>query len=186
MGTGGVIDRLDLRLHQDVLGLRNGWMNEVFRTVTHLGGTPGANLPLLGLALILAIRRRNYVLPAFAYLALCAGQLIRTWLNHAIGRARPPRADWLVAAHGDSMPSGHSATVVMAYGLGLALLWSSLSRPGRRVGVAVAVVISLLVGLSRVYLGVHWPTDVLAGWTFGAAWLGLCVLAWQRFGQPHT
>jgi undecaprenyl-diphosphatase len=135
---------------------------------------------LLAVAIVVGFRTRRILLPALAYLALVVGQISRTALNQSIDRTRPPREDWLVYASGRSMPSGHSATAVMAWSLVLALVWSLLPTSAlRRLGVAVTAVIALLVGASRVYLGVHWPSDVIAGWAFGAAWVGLCVLGWR-------
>lgn len=180
--AGTWLDRLDLRLHNQVLDLRQTWLDDVFRTITHLGGVQ-ANAILLGAAIVFGFRTRRIVFPTFAYVALTVGQLARTALSYSIDRARPPRGDWLVFAPGRAMPSGHSATSVMAYGLLVMLVWSLLTTSvQRRAAVIGVAVIAVLVGASRVYLGVHWPSDVIAGWAFGAAWVGLCVVGWRALG----
>ncbi|MFF1908799.1 phosphatase PAP2 family protein [Kitasatospora sp. NPDC058218] len=106
---------------------------------------------------------------------LAAGQLLRNGLMRAFGRPRPPMADWVAASpSGYSYPSGHAFTAAVAAGL---LVWAVL-RGTRRgpwavVVVAVSGLAAVAVGLSRVYLGVHWPFDVVGGWLLAALWLGL-------------
>ncbi|MGO8725996.1 MAG: phosphatase PAP2 family protein [Streptosporangiaceae bacterium] len=89
-----------------------------------------------------------------------------------IGRVRPPVADWAGAAGGPSFPSGHSTASTL---FALACGWALASRvPGRwpcRAVWTAAAVYAAAVGWSRIWLGVHWPTDVVAGWLFGTAWI---------------
>lgn len=119
---------------------------------------------------------------------LAVGVLIGPWLHGAIGaatiglaslgvqaikalvaRARPDLLEPIVEARGFSFPSGHSALGMVAWGiLGVLVMRSRLPVGVRRMIVAVLALIVLLIGLSRVWLGVHYPTDVLAGWTAGA------------------
>ncbi|SFE62556.1 undecaprenyl-diphosphatase [Actinacidiphila alni] len=107
-----------------------------------------------------------------ALVVLLAGQAVRTGLMAAFRRARPPAADWATHVSGHSFPSGHTASSAMAAGL---LAWGLLRwRPGRtgRLLAAGCALVALAVGCTRVYLGVHWPTDVLGGWLLAACWLG--------------
>jgi undecaprenyl-diphosphatase len=123
-----------------------------------------------------------------AVLTLLVGVLIGPWLHGVIGavtiglaslgnqtlktiiaRARPDLLDPIVEERGFSFPSGHSALGMVAWGiLGVLVMRSRLPLGVRRGIVAVLALVILLVGLSRVWLGVHYPTDVLAGWTAGA------------------
>ncbi|MFE6699241.1 phosphatase PAP2 family protein [Streptomyces sp. NPDC057718] len=110
------------------------------------------------------------VVPAVAFAVwLALGQALRFTLMSQIARPRPPAEDWLTHASRWSFPSGHATTSAMAAGLlVLALL---LRRPSAyREWVALAVVWAAVVGVSRVWLGVHWFSDVLAGWLLAAAW----------------
>ncbi|MFJ8431217.1 phosphatase PAP2 family protein [Kitasatospora sp. NPDC094019] len=110
---------------------------------------------------------------------LALGQLLRQGLMHGFGRPRPPVVDWAFTAHGFAFPSGHAFTAALSAGL-LALAVVR-ARPGAaRPAVAAAAVFAVLIGCTRVYLGVHWPLDVLAGWLLAAAWLALGVLLFRK------
>jgi undecaprenyl-diphosphatase len=85
-----------------------------------------------------------------------------------------------------SFPSGHAMLSAVTYLTLGALLARSQERKSLRVYVlSVAIVLTLIIGMSRVYLGVHWPTDVLAGWCLGAAWALLCWLAATFLARKH-
>jgi membrane-associated phospholipid phosphatase len=139
--------------------------------VTTLGDT----LPLLTILIVVGVLIpvrwggdwRLLALPCVsAALAFAAGSGIKS----AVSRARPPESGWAGAAHGFAFPSGHATSATAGY-LVLAVLVSALMPTARRrgavLGVGIAVV--FLVGASRVVLGVHWPTDVVAGWALGVA-----------------
>lgn len=86
-----------------------------------------------------------------------------------VARARPDVLEPLVVEHGFSFPSGHAALGMVAYGvLAVLVARSRLSRRARLATIAALAVLVLLIGVSRIWLGVHYPTDVLAGWTAGA------------------
>lgn len=95
------------------------------------------------------------------------------------GRARPDLIDHLVEVGSASFPSGHSANSAIVY-LTLAILLTQIvpRRAQRLYLIGVAVALTAAIGLSRVYLGVHWPSDVLAGWAFGTLW----AMAWWALG----
>jgi membrane-associated phospholipid phosphatase len=97
--------------------------------------------------------------------ALALAELLRISLATAIARPRPPRADWLAYASGHAFPSGHTTTsALLAIGLAAALLTRSQRPITRAAAVLGPALWAVAVGVDRVYLGVHWPTDVLAGW----------------------
>jgi undecaprenyl-diphosphatase len=141
----------------------------------------------------LALRPRPWWLGALAgAAALGVGQLVRFGLSVAVGRVRPPRADWAGPASGYAFPSGHTTTATLAAGLLCLGLVGMLRGPWRSVAVGVAIAWAAAVGASRVYLGVHWPTDVLGGWLLGglltvlAAVLALTAGAGLRGRRPRS
>ncbi len=105
---------------------------------------------------------------------LVAGQLLRQGLMRAFARPRPPAAGWAFDASAFSFPSGHAFTSALSAGL-LALAVARARPSAARAATAVAALFTAVIGFTRVYLGVHWPLDVLGGWLLAAAWLALGV-----------
>ncbi|MFI7406182.1 phosphatase PAP2 family protein [Streptomyces sp. NPDC049541] len=111
---------------------------------------------------------------------LVAGQLVRTGMMELLARARPAPAEWATQASGFAFPSGHATTSALTAGL---LCWATTR--GARVDLArtsctLAVCWAVAVGLTRVYLGVHWASDVIGGWLFAVVWLSLWWWGWAR------
>jgi len=132
----------------------------------------------------LALRPRPWWFGAVAGILLLAlAQGIRVALSFAVARSRPPEADWAFHAAGYSMPSGHTATATVAGGLLCLGLARSLHSAWRFVAMAVLAVWAFVDGVGRVYLGLHWPTDVVAGWLLGGL---LTVLAAGLFARLRT
>ncbi|MBZ9764126.1 phosphatase PAP2 family protein [Mesorhizobium sp. CA8] len=153
------------------------WLEGAVRDVTALGST--AVLVLITTATILyllLIRRPSTAL--FMFAAVAGGQVLSSLLKFEVDRPRPDLVSHLVNETSLSFPSGHAMLSAVTY-----LTLGSLTArflPDRRTKVFVlglAVLTTVLVGASRVYLGVHWPSDVLAGWCAGFAWAMLCWLA---------
>jgi undecaprenyl-diphosphatase len=110
-----------------------------------------------------------------AIAVLVSGQLIRIGINRTIARPRPPARLHLVNAGGYAFPSGHTTNATIAYGLLAVVLAVSFPR-GRRAFISGAAILAIGVGLSRIYLSVHWATDVAGGWLLGLSWLTLAAL----------
>jgi undecaprenyl-diphosphatase len=156
------------------------WLQAAMLDLTALGGA--AVLTLLAiLAIGLVLAQRKWAQAAFIGVALGGGGLLSGLLKIGYARPRPELVAHLVEVSSASFPSGHAMNSAVTY-LTLSVLLAR-AAPERRVKIYIlwtGVLLTLIVGCSRVYLGVHWPTDVLAGWAVGAAWAGLCWLVAER------
>lgn len=124
---------------------------------------------------------RKWAEAGMLLVATLGGTLISEALKEVFGRARPDLVAHVVETTSMSFPSGHAMLSAATYlTLGAFLAHAQEKRRLRSYIIGAAILITLLVGASRVYLGVHWPTDVLAGWCLGAAWAIVCwaVAAW--------
>lgn len=162
------------------------WLEEFGRDITALGGVGVLTLLTIAVAgfLILQHKKRSAM---FIVVAIAGGLLISNLLKFGFDRPRPdlvPHGSYVSTA---SFPSGHAALSAVAYlTLGALLARVQHRRRVKTYLIILALLITISVGTSRIYLGVHWPTDVLAGWTLGISWALLCwlVARWlQRRGN---
>ena len=127
------------------------------------------------------------VIQPFVIAAVVGGTLLSTALKMGFERPRPDLVPHGTRIYTASFPSGHAMLSAVTYlTLGALLARVQKRRRVKALLLGLAILITLLVGMSRVYLGVHWPSDVLAGWCVGAAWAALCwfvALQLQRRGE---
>ncbi|MFG1359636.1 phosphatase PAP2 family protein [Xanthobacter pseudotagetidis] len=192
-GDTGRLDRtilLALRNPRDLADpLGPVWLEEVMRDLTALGGTTVLTLVTLAvIAYLLLVRRRATALLVAA--SVLGATVLASLLKWGFDRPRPDLVPHGVAVYSQSFPSSHamlSAAIYLTLG---ALLARSQERVRVKVFLlGVAVLVTVLVGASRIYLGVHWPTDVLGGWAVGAAWASgswLVMLWLQRRGEVEA
>jgi undecaprenyl-diphosphatase len=153
------------------------WLAEVARDLTGLGGVAVLSLMTAAVVGFLWLREK-YGAMWLVLTATVGGLALSTALKHVYHRPRPQLVAHLSAVYTTSFPSGHSMLSAVVY----LTLGTLLARfvPERRVKfyfVSVAMVLTFLVGVSRVFMGVHYPTDVLAGWAAGLCWALLCWIA---------
>ncbi|HSV14234.1 MAG TPA: phosphatase PAP2 family protein [Tepidisphaeraceae bacterium] len=150
------------------------WLEEVGRDITALGGV--AVIALVVLAVIgYLLLRGAYGAMWLVIIATGSGLLLSTALKLMVHRDRPAIIAHRSAVYTTSFPSGHSMLSAVVYlTLGALLARLAKERVIKFYFLAIALILTGLVGISRVYMGVHWPTDVLAGWTAGLAWAALC------------
>jgi uncharacterized protein (TIGR03382 family) len=163
--------------------VRSPLVDVIVTAYTDVGGTIG--MPILALAAlaVLGIRRRSWT-PVILIALAGAGSLLMTIAGkRLIGRARPELADAVPPyEYSASFPSGHALNSVVIAGIVAYLIMLRLKTPRSRVlTAALAAVFALSMGLSRVYLGHHWLTDVIAAWALGLAWLALVITAHRLY-----
>ncbi len=146
------------------------WVEELGRDATALGGVGVLTLITVASVVYLVLRGKGRV-ALFVAISIASGIALSTALKAGFDRPRPDLVPHGSIVYTASFPSGHSMMSALVY-LTLGVLLARM-QPERRLKIYVlllAVLVTVAVGVSRVYLGVHWPTDVLAGWTAGAAW----------------
>ena len=152
------------------------WLLQVARDVTAFGGATGLGAVTLVVCGYLWLQRRLGLL-TFVFASVFSGTTLALVIKEFFHRPRPQLVPHLTDISTASFPSGHSMLSSVTY-LTLAALLAR-SMPGFRIKLYflfVAVVLTLSIGVSRVYLGVHYPTDVLAGWCLGCVWATICCL----------
>ncbi len=163
-----------------------GWLLYFMQNITALGGWPVLTVLSLMLAGALALQRQWYFL--IILLAVVIGETVLTdMLKDLFARERPDFVPHLIEASSESFPSGHSASAAAIYlTFGLAIANVLNKEAARWYALSMSLALVFLIGLSRVYLGVHYPSDVIAGWCVGAAWASAVWLAAWRLRQRHA
>ncbi len=175
---------LDERVAHWAAALPEG-LAHVMRRITMLGASLTVSVLFAIIAVLLFVRERTLAVPVFLAVVLAGEILLSNVIKAGLDRARPS-VDQLVGFSGPSFPSGHSAAAAAAY-VAIALVLSrGRPPPVRRWLLAAAVIIAVAVATSRVILGVHWLSDVIAGLAFGWGWVTLCALIiLGRAGREH-
>jgi undecaprenyl-diphosphatase len=158
-----------------VVAHRAAWLSSVAKIVTWLGSL-AIIVPLLTVTVVsLIARRRDWGRAILLVISIAGAVGLYDLVKQLVQRPRPPASLWIGHFDGTAFPSGHATQAVAFYGM-LAIVLS-LRRPFRTQAMVWtgAALVSILVGASRIYLGAHWLTDVLAGYSLGAAWVALVV-----------
>jgi undecaprenyl-diphosphatase len=161
------------------------WVEEMMRDVTALGSTAVLTLMVLMVTgyLLLSDKRRSALT---VVLAVVSGVIVSQAAKIAYDRPRPELVPHGAEVYTASFPSGHSMMAAVVYlTLGALLARTQADLRVKMYILGAAVLLALLVGVSRIYLGVHWPTDVLAGWALGGMWAMLCWGVMRRLQQQR-
>jgi len=171
-----------LRSSQDAAApIGPAWLKHAMADFTALGSAALLSLiTCCAIGYLAAVRK--YRLAGFVALSTGLGAALGATLKTLLARPRPEIVPHLVEVQSLSFPSGHAMNSAIIY-LTLAVLLArgQQSRAVQIYLICVAIALVLLVGSSRAYLGVHWPSDILAGWTIGAIWAALCSLISRHF-----
>jgi undecaprenyl-diphosphatase len=162
------------------------WLEELMRDITALGGTGVLSFVTLFTVLYLYLQK-HWQMALFILMVISTGMLCSSLLKLGFARPRPDLVPHGSYVYTSSFPSGHSMMSALVY-LTLAAIYarSKILTSIKILLLSSALLLVLLIGLSRIYLGVHWPSDVLAGWCAGSAWALLSyrfVRFWQKRGK---
>lgn len=179
MSNAGRPDGFDASTHHWILTHRSAVLVNLAAVITWLGSTLVVVPLVVAGALLLArgplVARLKVAVLSVSILA--TGLVVRLIVAELVARPRPPAADWAAAASGYAFPSGHTTGATLA---AILLGWLSM-RPGMSRSIRTLIwsatgATAVAVGLTRVCLGVHWPTDVLGGWAFALTWITISVV----------
>jgi len=177
---------LALRTSDPSVPIGPAWFSNMVLQLTALGGGPVLWLvTLLATGYLLAARRVTTA--AFLFASIALGMSLSTLLKGLFLRPRPELVAHLVQVQTTSFPSGHAMNSAIVYlTLGGLLARTEKRRAVRIYLLTAAIALTVIVGFSRVYLGVHWPSDVAAGWCVGAAWALACSLTARALQRRRT
>jgi len=172
---------IDQMVYRWAASMRSQPATLFFLTFTHLGGPIGLAILGLGVAALLLVRKHRG-LALYVVITAVMGGLMNLVLKGLFERARPDLAEALRQAHGYSFPSGHAMGSMIILG-SLAYVMARSWGPWRLRSATIALLLASIatVGLSRVYLGVHWISDIGAGFAAGFVWLAVATVAFEAF-----
>ena len=161
------------------------WLRDVMIDWTALGGmTVLTMLTVATFGYLLARGKKGMAI--LLAVSISGGALMSGLLKIGFARQRPDIVPHLVEVHTTSFPSGHAMNSAIIYlTLGVLLARAEKDRFVRIYILSVAILLTLSIGVSRVYLGVHWPSDVIAGWCIGACWAALCSIMAKALQRRH-
>lgn len=165
---------IDAMVGDAITSTRSPALTTVMRVLSASAGGPAVILAW-SLLLYALFRAGEVEATATVFAIVAGGMMLSTVFKFVVGRMRPPLPDMLVAPPPDaSLPSGHTMAALCVAAAVIVTLSALGASPGAQIAVGIAVgVWAVLVGVSRVYLGVHWPSDVLASWLLGGAWVAI-------------
>lgn len=180
---GSVLPQFDQSIYQLLQGLRTPLGDQLLIAVTELGDS-FVNSSIITAILVVLLLRRQFFAAGFWLLSTAGGACLVHLLKWSVQRPRPIEIYSGVSSW--SFPSGHATMSIMVYGSLAILVARGISSRRRWLPFAGAFAISLLVAFSRIYLGAHWLSDVLAGLSLGWAWVALLGSYYLRRSQNRT
>jgi membrane protein DedA with SNARE-associated domain/membrane-associated phospholipid phosphatase len=165
------VARIDPNVLRWVLAHRSSGVTTLMKVATWFGSTVVLIPVLLFVATVLMVRHHDWRSSALLALALAGAIGLYDIVKAAVARSRPPASAWIGRYTGGAFPSGHATQSIAFYGMLAIVLWPGRSGRTRALLIGGAVIAVVVVGASRIYLGAHWMSDVLGGWSLGVAWL---------------
>lgn len=180
------LERADARVHDWTVGERSPDATFFFTSMTYIGGPAGLATIVVAVTIVMAFRRRwRWII--YLVVTTSVGALLDLELKRYFARARPDVAEMLRRANGYSFPSGHAMGSTVVFGaLGYLAFRAIRGWPARAAVIAFLYTLIAAVALSRVYLGVHWISDVFAGVTAGTVWVTTTTVAYETVRRTRS
>ena len=175
---GQGLRQFDASIFELIYALRSESFTKIMTFITHLGGAVAyfVFIPFIGLWLY--YKGYNWKIPLQSTIVLFTAFLLNVGLKYFVARPRPGINLRLVEAYSYSFPSGHSMSAMAFYGFLIYLVFRYVRSKRWKVLISVLLFcLVIAIGISRIYLGVHYATDVMAGFVVGLAWLMICIIA---------
>lgn len=166
----------DSRIIEYIIGLSTPWLDQVMSLVTHGGDTLVIAAIVIALVLYFVVRKR-YWLAAFIGTAVASAGIANTVLKQLFARARPEPIERFALETSYSFPSGHA---MGSAALAFTIVYLCWRKSYRRYVLLIAGLYVVAIGVSRIYLGAHFPSDVVAGWLAALLWIGLVTAAFRK------
>lgn len=168
----------DTVIREWVYSLRSSLLNGVFITITYMGNWQ--TITVLALILLIVPKTRRKIGIPFAVISLASTGIYKL-VKEIFQRPRPELAARLIEQGGYSFPSGHSMNCIVCYGILIYLIRRYCTdKKTADILTGFLSLLIFLIGFSRVYVGVHFPTDILGGWSLGLAFLFICIIIFER------
>lgn len=179
-GTGPA--EVDAGALNNAVEVRTPGLTDAAILITTVGSTVAMAVLAVVVGAVLWARGRP-VDAAFLLLTMATASLVFRGIKIWLDRPRPPVATRLVPETNESLPSGHATMSLVVIGTLVVIFWAGRATRSRVLMVLVAAAWVAMVGATRIYLGVHWFSDVVAGWAVGAAWLTVSTMIWRRYRE---
>lgn len=178
---GRWIAQFDSRVISVVQGMESPWLTTIMKCFTFIGSTPVV-ITISICSLFLLFKFLNHRLELVLFLVLVAGTAILNQLLKLVFQRERPTLHRLIEETGYSFPSGHSMAAFALYAALSFLLWRHVpSKSGRTIVICISILMILMIGCSRIYLGVHYPSDVVGAYLASGFWFTFCVWIFQWY-----
>lgn len=163
--------KLDVAIQQFIINQRADSFNEFFKLFTSLGDTK-AMIAWTIITAIIFFAIKHYFYAIGIIFSVAIAELISFIIKNVIERDRPPELLSLISADSPSFPSGHTIAAITFWGFLIYVFYKTIQNKfWRNILILICALIIIAAGFTRIYLGVHWPSDIIAGYILGGAWI---------------
>ena len=172
--------KIDILIQRLIMGFRFELLTKIFTLITNLGDTK-MMVFWTAIAALLLFRKKQYIYSLGIVLSIGIPELLSFIIKNAVDRHRPPAFMALVAENSPSFPSGHTIAALSFFGFLIYFFNKNIANKSmRNLLNSLCVIIILMSGFIRIYLGAHWPSDVLASYILGGAWLWIIIILIEK------